>query len=144
MEANIVVVNYFAVLLAAVATMALGFLWYSPFLLGKQWMKERGFTQESLKKAQKEMGSLYGISFVVSLITATVLFHVMTFSENFYQYPMLSTGVMSAFWMWLGFVMPVQATATIFGNKNWKLLGIDTGYQFASLIVMGVILAVLS
>ena len=32
-------VNYISILLAAVASMALGFLWYGPYVLGKQWMK---------------------------------------------------------------------------------------------------------
>lgn len=49
-------VNFTAVILAGVAAMGLGFLWYSPMVLGKQWMEERGFNAESLKKAQKEMG----------------------------------------------------------------------------------------
>lgn len=137
-------VNYLAVLLAGVVSMALGFLWYSPLILGKQWMKERGFTKDSLKKAQKEMGKLYALSFVVSLITAYVLSHVMNLSEYFFHYPFLQTGLTTAFWMWLGFVMPVQLTATIFSDKkNWKLFGIDTGYQLISLIAMGVVIAVL-
>lgn len=135
-------VNYVAVLLAGVVSMALGFLWYSPMVLGKQWMKEKGYTQESLKKAQATMGKLYGVSFVVSLITAYVLSHVMTLSQNFLQYSTLQTGLTTAFWMWLGFMMPVQLTATIFGSKKWKLLGIDTGYQLVSLMAMAVVIAI--
>lgn len=111
-------VNYLGVLLAAVVAMALGFLWYSPMLLGKQWMKEKDCTPEQMKKEQKEMGKWYGLSFVVSLITAYVLAHVMFLSANYFNYPMLQTGITTAFWMWLGFVMPVQLTATIFGNGN--------------------------
>lgn len=134
-------VNYLAVLLAAVASMVLGFLWYSPMLLGKAWMKERGLTAETIKKEQQGMGMLYGLSFVVALITAYVLSHVMTMAVNFFHMPLLNTGLTSAFWMWLGFVMPVQATATIFGNHNFKLFAIDTGYQLGSLLLMGVVLA---
>lgn len=137
-------VNYLAVLLAGVVSMALGFLWYSPLVLGKQWIKERGFTKESLKKAQKEMGKLYALSFVVSLITAYVLSHVMNLSEYFFHYPMIQTGLTTAFWMWLGFIMPVQLTGTIFSDKkNWKLFTIDTGYQLVSLIAMAIVIAVL-
>lgn len=135
-------VNYVAVLLAGVVSMALGFLWYSPMVLGKQWMEEKGYTQESLKKAQAAMGKLYGVSFVMSLITAYVLSHVMTLSQNFLQYSTLQTGLTTAFWMWLGFMMPVQLTATIFGSKKWKLLGIDTGYQLVSLMAMAVVIAI--
>lgn len=137
-------VNYLAVLVAAVVSMVVGFLWYGPMLFGKQWAKLRGFSVGDMKKAQKEMGKWYAVSFVLSLITAYVLSHVMALSVNFFHYSDLMTGLTTAFWMWLGFVMPVQATATIFSDKrNWTLFGIDTGYQLASLLVMGVVLAVL-
>lgn len=136
-------VNILEILAAGVASMALGFLWYSPMVLGKPWMKEKGFTQESIKKAQKEMGKLYGLSFVVSLITAYVLFHVMTLSQYFFNYSMLQTGFNTAFFMWVGFIMPVQLTATIFGEKNWKLFGIDTGYQLVSVVAMAIVIALL-
>ncbi len=136
-------VNFLAILVAGIVSMAIGFLWYSPLVLGKPWMKEKGLSAESLKKAQKDMGMLYGISFVVALVSGYVLFHVMFLSENFFHYTRFTTGVMSAFWMWLGFMMPVQVTATIFGGKNWKLLGIDTGYQLASLLAMGIVIALL-
>ncbi len=136
-------VNFLAVLLAAVASMALGFLWYSPTMFGKPWMKLMGLTNESLKKAQKEMGKLYGVSFVLALVTAYVLSHVMTLSGNFYNYTRVMTGLTTAFWMWLGFIMPVQLTDQIFGAKKWKLFGINTGYQLASLVVMAVVLGFL-
>ena len=136
-------VNYLAVLLAAVASMMVGFLYYSPSALGKPWMKEMGLTSESLKKAQKEMGKLYGFSFVLALISAYVLTHVMAFSLNFYQYPPVTTGLTSGFYMWLGFAMPVQATDQIFGKKNWKLLAINTGYQLVSLLSMGLVIGLI-
>lgn len=138
----IIPVNFAAVFLAAVVSMIVGFAWYGP-LLGKAWMKERKLTSESIKKARKEMGKLYGLSFIVSINTAFILSHVMTLSENFYGYPKLSTGAITGFWMWLGFMMPVQTTATIFGDRNWRLLAIDTGYQLASLLGMGIVLGLL-
>lgn len=137
-------VNYLAVLLAAVVSMVLGFLWYSPILLGKPWMKERGFTPEGLKNAQKGMAKLYGISFVVSLVTAYVLAHVMALSGAFYHYPKIQTGLTTGFWVWLGFMMPIQVTATIFSDKkNWKLFAIDTGYQLVSILGMGIVISLL-
>lgn len=133
-------VNYLAVLVAAVVSMVVGFIWYGP-LLGKQWMKERGLSASNMKAAQKEMGKLYGLSFVVSLITAYVLSHVFFLSQNFFDYSPLMGGLTTAFFMWLGFVMPVQVTATIFSDKkNWTLLMIDTGYQLAALLAMGVVI----
>jgi len=137
-------VNYLAVLAAGIVSMAIGFLWYSPVLLGKPWMKERGVTAESMQKTQQAMGKLYALSFVVSLVTAYVLTHVMVLSQYFFNYPDLQTGLTTGLWMWLGFVMPVQVTATIFSDKkNWKLFAIDSGYQLVSLLAMGVVIALL-
>lgn len=139
-------VNYIGILIAAIASMALGFLWYSPALFGKRWMKLMGYTQESLKEDQKKMGKLYGVSFVLSLITAFVLSHVITLSMSYYSYSPIMTGVTSAFWMWIGFILPVQTTDVIFkkGEKSWELLGLNTGYQLASVLVMGIILGLFS
>lgn len=133
-------VNYLAVLLAGVASMAVGFAWYHPMFFGKAWMKEMGYTEKSLKAEQNKMGALYGLSLLGALIMAYVLSHVMVFSMNYFHYAPVSTGLSSAFWMWLGFVAPVQMTDVIFGRKNWKLYKLNTGYQLTSLLVMGWVL----
>lgn len=135
-------VNYLAVLIAGVVSMAIGFLWYS-MLFAKPWMKLMGYTTESMKANQQKMGKMYGISFVLTLIMAYVLTHVMAFSQNYFHYDSLMTGLSSAFWMWLGFIMPVQATDVIFGGKKWALFGINTGYQLASMLGMGVAIALM-
>jgi hypothetical protein len=136
-------VNYVALVLAAVASLILGFVWYSKMLFGTPWMKEMGLSSDSMKKAQKELGKLYGLSFVVSIVTAYVLSHVMTLSMSYFNTSPLTTALNTSFWMWLGFMMPVQLTGEIFGGKNWKLLAINTGYQLVSLVLMGVVIALL-
>lgn len=128
-----------SLLLSAVASMAIGFLWYSPVLFGAQWMKLKGYTNASLKKAQKQMGPLYGVSFIGALVMAWVLSLVFTWSGIIDTQEAIQT----AFLMWLGFVAPVQLTHSIFGDKNWALLMIDTGYQLVSVVVMGIILTAL-
>lgn len=130
-------VNFVAVLVAGVVAMAVGFLWYGPMLFGKQWMKLMGYTKESMESAKKDMGKTYSVSFVLTLVIAYVLAHVMGLSQSYYGYDAVMTGLTSGFWMWLGFVMPVQATDVLFGGKKWKLFGVNTGYQLASLLVRG-------
>ncbi len=136
-------VNYLAVLLAGVATMVVGFLWYGPMLFAKPWMKLMGHTKESLEKEKTNMGKTYGMSFVLALVTAYVLSHVMSLSQNFYHYNPVTAGLSSAFWMWLGFIMPVQATDVLFGSKKFQLFLINTGYQLASVLVMGLVLGLM-
>lgn len=136
-------VNYLAVVSAAVAAMVVGFVYYSPFVLGKPWMKLMGLTSESVKAAQREMARIYGISFVLALVTGYVLYHIMSLSMAFFNYNPVSTGLTSGFWVWIGFVMPVQLTEVLFSKKPVKLFGINTGYQLVSLLAMGVVIGLL-
>lgn len=121
--------------------MVTGFIYYHPAVLGKPWMKAAGLSPERLKKEQKQMGKLYGVSFVAAVITAYVLTHVVAMSVSYYQYPVQVAAASSAFFSWLGFIMPVQLTDQIFGAKNWKLLVINTAYQLIALIIMGQVIA---
>lgn len=135
-----VLVNYPAVLLAAVASMVVGFLWYSPLLFAKPWMKLMGYTAKSMEAAKKNMGKTYFISFLTALVTACVLAHIIVIGEYYFNADGISTGLQAAFWSWLGFTMTVQLTDVLFGNKSTNLFLINTGYQLASLLVMGAIL----
>jgi hypothetical protein len=58
---------------------------------------------------------------------AFVLAHVTIMSKATFAYSHQMAALSSAFWMWLGFVMPVQATDVIFGGKSWHLFGIKPG-----------------
>jgi len=131
-------VNYLAVLVASVVAMAEGFFWYGPAMFGKEWMKLMGYSKESMKAAQKEMSKTYAVAFAATLVTAYVLSHIIDFAGA----ETLSAGATTGFWVWLGFVAPVQLTAVLYGGKKHKLFYIDTGYQLVALAVMGAILAV--
>jgi len=65
--------NLLAVLVAAVSTMVVGFLWYSPILFAKPWMREMGYDPDDKAKVQemqKSAGLAYLGSFIVSLVSA--------------------------------------------------------------------------
>ncbi len=129
--------NYLVVFLAAIASMGIGFFWYSPMLFGTPWMKLMGHTPKSLDKAKKQMGMLYGLSFVATLVTGVIL----TMFIKTIPAMTLAEGMYLSFLVWLGFVAPVQLTEVLFGGKQWKLFLINTGYQLTTLLVMGGILA---
>lgn len=131
-------VNYVSVLAAAIASMGVGFLWYSPLLLGNQWIKEMGLSKKDMEKGKKNANKMYMLSTIGAVLMAYVLYHVIEMSMAFYGYSKVQTGLTSAFWMWFGFVMPVQLTEVLFGGKSMKLFAINTGYQLASLVVMGI------
>jgi len=41
--------NVYAILVAAIVPMVLGFIWYNPILFGNVWMRESGITEEKMK-----------------------------------------------------------------------------------------------
>jgi uncharacterized SAM-binding protein YcdF (DUF218 family) len=58
-------VNLWSVLVAAIATMVVGFLWYSPLLFARPWMVAMGYDPEDKAKAEelrKGAGKSYAIS----------------------------------------------------------------------------------
>ena len=133
-------VNLWSVLVAAVATMILGFLWYSPLLFAKPWTVAMGYDpndKAKMDEMRKGAGKLYGITFVASLISAFVLAKIIditTVNSTLY-------GMKIGFAVWLGFVTTVQLTSTLFKKRPIKLYWIDTGYQLVCYLAMGAILA---
>ena len=131
--------NWLAILAAAVSTMVLGFVWYSPLLFAKPWMREMGYDpndKAKVQEMQKSAGPAYGGSFVASLISAftlALIFHGLR-AES------LHFGLLASFHIWLGFVATVQFTDALFAKKSMKLLAINTFYQLACYLVMGAIL----
>jgi hypothetical protein len=132
-------VKLWAVALAGVATMVIGFLWYSPLLFARPWMVAMGYDPDDkarIAEMQKSAGPMYGISLLASLISAFVLAKVlvgMTIYSALY-------GMKIGFAVWLAFVATVQLTDKMFGQRPMKLFLINTGYQLVCYVVMGAIL----
>ena len=133
-------INLLAVLVAAISTMIVGFLWYSPLLFAKPWMREMGYDPDDkakIQQMQKSAGPAYAGSFVASLTSAFVLalvFHWMRVDG-------LHAAFGTAFHVWLGFVATVQFTNMLFQKKSLKLFAINTAYQLLCYLAMGAILA---
>jgi hypothetical protein len=129
------------VLVAAVATMVVGFIWYSPFLFAKPWTILMGYDpndKAKMDEMRKGAGKTYTLAFVASLASAFVLAKIIDVaSVNSALY-----GMKVAFAVWLGFVTTVQLTGALFGRQPTKLYLINTGYQLVCYLVMGAILAV--
>ena len=136
----IVPVNYWAVLVAAVASMVLGALWYGP-LFGKQWMAWSGMTTQNMEAAKaKGMAKSYILMFVGSLLMAFVLQHALVFASTYLKIFGVSAALMGALWNWLGFIAPVTLGSVLWENKPWKLWVLNNAYYLISLGIMGIIL----
>jgi len=134
-------VNYLAVVVAAVANMAVGFAWFGP-LFGKMWISMMGWTAQHMEEAKKKsMAKTYAIAFVGSLLTAYVLSHLIVFAASYMQTNGVSVGLSTAFWIWLGFVVPLLLSMVLWEGKPWKLYFLNVSYYIVSLLVMGAIIA---
>ncbi len=127
-----IIINYWAVIGGAVFLFVMGMIWYGP-LFGKVWTKIMGaenISKEEMAKMQKQMMPMYAIQVLLGLVTSYVLYHFVK---------LLGDGTTAAFWIWLGFAMPMAAGAmwdTQEGMKMKKFL-VVAGYQLVTLLVLG-------
>jgi len=140
-----VYVNYWAVIAAAIANMALGFAWYGP-MFGKWWSAWSGHSAEKIEamkaQAQGGMWKTYALAFIGSLLMAYVLRHSIVFAGAYLEITGAAAGLQAGFWSWLGFVAPVTLGTVLWEDKPWKLWILTNAYYLAALIVMGIIVAV--
>ncbi|MGO9020034.1 MAG: DUF1761 domain-containing protein [Syntrophobacteraceae bacterium] len=127
-------INFPAVLVAALARVIVVFLWWSPLLFLNPWMKLTGNTRETMKS-----GMVKGTVFAVagSFVMAAVL------DCAIQKAPAQSTGAGAAegFLIWLGFVAVTMLSPVIYERKPFRLFLINSGFQLAALVCMGMILA---
>jgi hypothetical protein len=116
--------NWLGIVLAAVASMVVGYIWYGP-LFGKAWMKLTGLKEMGDKS---QMPKNYTIMFIGSLVTAYVL---TVFGASF----------TTAFWAWLGFQATLLLSSVLFEGKSWSLYYLNAGYQLVSLLAMAWVLS---
>jgi len=132
-------VNVWAVLVSALATMVVGFLWYSPALFAKPWMVLMGYDpndKAKMAEMQKSAGPSYAISLVASVLSAIVLGKIISVASiNTALY-----GMKIGLAVWLGFVTTVQLTNALFSRQPARLYLINTGYQLVCYLAMGAIL----
>lgn len=132
-------INYVTLIVAAVAAMVVGFVWYSEGVFGKTWMKLSGITKKDMKKAQKKgMGQTMLIAFIATLVTA----YVLAYAVKLMQATTYAAGAKVGFWAWLGFVAPVLLGSVLWERKPVKLFAINAAHWLVGVAIMGAILAV--
>ncbi len=136
---SLVAVNFWAVIAGAVAYMALGYLWYSPYMFGNRWTAAMGWTDADIERAKQEggMGKTYALMFLGALVANYVL-------AQFVHYTGAVTiiqGAATAFWIWLGFQVTLALGTVLFEQRNWTVYLINMGYNLVALLIAGAILA---
>ena len=130
-------VNYIAIIVAAVASMIIGMVWYSPNVFGKKWIKLQGFKASEVKKMHKKnCKQTMTVALIAALVTAYVLAYIMGLLGSASP----AEGAKVGFWIWLGFVATSQLSAVLWEGKPKELWCLNTVHSLVCLAVMGAII----
>ena len=133
----LVEVNYWAVLVATVASFVIGWAWYSPLLFVKPWMKLRGLDFSATQAGGMKMPyHLMAIEFVTTLIIA---YFIAEFAAWVGAGSALG-GIVLGFWIWLGFYATTMVGPVLWEKVPLKLYAITAGRWFVSILVMAAII----
>lgn len=135
-------VNYFAVVLAALSTMAVGSLWYSPKGFGTLWMKLTKVKMNS-KQTSAEMLKLYGGTLLASVVTAYILAHVAFLSNVVLGGEFLASALSTAFWLWLGFTAARVYVHDSFETRSSQLTLLTVSHELVTVMVMALIIGLM-
>jgi hypothetical protein len=132
-------INLIPVVAAGVINMVLGALWYSPFVMGRLWMRSMGKTQDEIKQgfSMTSMGFTYMVNTIASLLFAYVLAHIVKFASL----TTFAEGAKVGFWVWLGFVVTTVIPGYMYESRPKLLYFIFIAYQLISIVLMGGIIA---
>ncbi len=123
-------INWIAVLVAAVSTFVVGGVWYAPPVFGNAWMRESGFTKESLAR----MGGtarIFGGSFGLALVMAANLAAFVGPKAS------LSFGLFAGAAAGFGWVAAAYGVTYLFEHRSLKLFLINAGYHAVTMTLMG-------
>ncbi|SRR6266496_6312179 len=131
-------VNWLAVVLAALSTMVVGFIWYAKSVFGNLWMKLAKLDEK--KVAAQGTAKPIIITLLASFLSAYVLAHVAYLSNQFFHNSFLWDALATAFWVWLGFTAMRFITHDVFEGRSAKLTILNISHEFVTFIVMGAII----
>jgi hypothetical protein len=136
-------INWLAIVLAAVASMALGMGWYT--ILGSQWMAALGKTREELMPDGKASSMPFIIAALCQLVMA---YFVLLLTRSIMDTSAADIQVMDAIMvgahMWFGFVLTSMVINHAYQGQKWSLTLIDSGYLLGVLVVQGIVIGLLA
>jgi Protein of unknown function (DUF1761) len=128
-------VNYWAVLVAAAAVFVLGWLWYSPLLFYKPWMRLRGMDPVAAMAGAKMPGGKLLIEFARCLVLAYVIARFMARLGVADWIGAVDFGL----FLWIGFPVILLTGSVLWENIPWKVAAIHGGDWLVKLLAIPII-----
>jgi hypothetical protein len=130
--------NYGMIIAAAVASYAFGAVWYMS--LSEPWLAAVEKTKEEIGARQKPAWLPFALSFAAQLIMAYLLAGVIVHMARSGIATTARSGVISALFIWAGFVATTLVTNNAFQGRKWMLSVIDGAHWLGVLIIQGAII----
>ena len=130
--------NYYAIPIAALASFLFGGVWYG--VLSKPWLDAVGKTEADIRAASAgyPIPPAFAIAIVSQLVMAWVLAGLIGHLGQ--NQVTISNGLISAAFVWVGFVATTLATNHGFQGQRVKLTLIDGGHWLGVLLIQGLII----
>ena len=127
--------NWLAIVIAAVANMIIGTLWYGNFAFGKSWVKLSGHNMGE----GMSTGPLYAMTAAAAIVQAiTMSWFVAQTGAN-----SGAAGAIIGLYVGLGFVATAMFAEVLFAGRHPRLYAITAGYSVVVAIVQGMIIGFL-
>ncbi len=132
-------INWLAVVVCVVVSMAVGFVWYSPKTFFNIWWKGIG-KSESDVPAQGSMGMTWSLTILASLVEAIFMSLMVNALGGLMGGVSIATGAATGFLLWLGFVATTNLVNKLFAGYSLKVWAIEAGNHLVTLVLFGLIL----
>lgn len=129
-------INYLAVLIAAAAGWLAGAAWY--MTLANPWMAAVGTTREEIEQSRTQPGA--SLPFIFAFAANVIMAWILAGVIGHLGQVTVRSGVISAAFCWLGFVITTMLVNNSFAMRSRMLLLIDGGHWLVVLLLMGAII----
>lgn len=132
-------INYVAVILAALSSMVVGAIWYTPKVFGNYWIRLSG-----VKPPINRVDAIRPIvvTVLVSFVTAWVLAGAAWIAFDFYHGSFLVNALLTAAILWAGFTAARFITHDQFDTRPAALTVLNTAHELVTVLVMALIIGV--
>lgn len=128
-------INFWAVLVAAIANFVIGFLFHGP-LFGKTWMRLANVTPTGNEKFSDMTPQM-----LKNLLANIVFAYVMSTMLHYNNALGATAGIVFGFWVWLGFIVTSSSMEVIWMKRSTKLWVFEMVSSLVAILAMGAIIA---
>lgn len=130
--------NYVAILVAAFAAFAFGFLVHGP-VFGKVWLSLMKVTPEEMELGKKEMQKKMPLYMAVALLQQVVVAGVLAHFASWIGASTVADAFLLACWAWFGFVATTLLNGVLWEKRSLPLYGFNVAYHLGVLVVASLI-----